>query len=344
MNKTLKFYIFYILIFIFIILVILLSEIGLRLLGYKPFVPYPKKPFEPVMHQIDPDTGIINKAGIYEYSTTPEGEKIKITILSDSSRSSENVDKVDLNKKIYFFGCSIGFGWAVDDKYVASNVIAKYTPYESVNLSVGGLGSYEALLLLKRAAKKWAYNNKPKAIIYQAATHHANRNVMDPLWVHIKDNMNKLINANGQPYIRLDSKGNIKEFRHKKRFIFPLREYSALMALLEEAYLNVKYGITFEEAREINLKVISEMNNVAKKFEIPFFVVFVYSTDIEYYQTAFSQLNIKSFDCNHQKYNSGDPNFKVPVDNHPNASVHEYYAKCIIKNLGLELLNTEDKQ
>lgn len=312
------------------------SEAAVRVLGHKPFSYVTYDPALTIeqrpMYQLDPVNGYIVKPGQFSFDYLPEGKHhIRVTIAQDGSRFPSQ-GTLPGHPYLYFAGCSICFGIGVDDEDIFSNVITRRTGYGNRNQCVGGYGTLQALERLQRAEATWK-EEKPSAIVYMMATHHAWRNVVDGSWIIGLDQANRRENGFKLPYARLDEHGNVIVHPPTIYAAWPFRHYSALIYLLEKTYVNYTWDTTAEERNIVTLDLVLRMKEIATRQAIPFYVVMISTTDEDFnlYRKQFAEQGIPTVNCHDPRSNERE--YQVPNDGHPNAIIHAYYAQCVIDNV-----------
>jgi len=254
---------------------LLLAEGTARLMGFEPFTYAAPPPWAPRMFAFDSELGWVNKPGTYKIDYMPDKSyPVKITIGPDGSRSSPDRQTLPISKWIYFFGGSVGFGWAVSDGENFSDIVAAETEFASVNLGAGGYGTLQNLLKLNRVAQEWDSERKPAAIIYAFATHHSKRSIGDPDWMrNTEKNRGSWSAVWGIPYTRLNDLGELEIHPATSFFRWPLREYSALITLAEKAFVDFTWGISQHEREQIVSKLFIRFRDIARSKGVPVYVV-----------------------------------------------------------------------
>ncbi|UKN01776.1 hypothetical protein K6119_18800 [Paracrocinitomix mangrovi] len=135
---------------IYLIVVAACLEIALLILGYRAYTNVDYKitsvPEDPFIG--DEKKGFQLNPGVYEM-TLNEGHHFKATHLNDGTRLT--VGKSDSAKaNIHLLGCSITYGYGVNDEQTFASVLQKKFPdYNIINHGVMGYGSVQSCMQLK---------------------------------------------------------------------------------------------------------------------------------------------------------------------------------------------------
>ena len=157
---------------------------------------------------------------------------------------------------IWIFGCSLTYGWSLDDTQTYPWLLQERFPdFDVVNFGVGGYGTIHSLLQLKEAVKS---HRPPTIVILAYANFHDERNVMSRNW-------RLVVAPNGASetehvFARFDDRGQLRIEKKRVDQLSPLNEYSALARLIE-----INLGILEDRqlrAHEVSEALIAEMNQV----------------------------------------------------------------------------------
>ena len=162
-----------------IILSLVLVEIFLRIFGHTTFKYSTKPNNEPVTNVYNKDLGWRPKIGIFQFE--PWSNDGKLTTLTSSKNG--RVDQIDNPKlqRILFLGGSFTQGFAVNDNETfVFNLQEKFKNFNLENYGVGGYGTYQNLILLRKLISK---NKDIKMVIYGYVEHHDVRNIAQDSWL-----------------------------------------------------------------------------------------------------------------------------------------------------------------
>ena len=136
-----------------LITILVLSEVVLRLNGFKPWV-YAGSSDEPVMYGRDSVLGWRNRPGDYVMPPfAPGGSSIDVTYLADGRRATGPDDgRSGDDGDLIIVGGSYTQGWAISDRETyAWKLQLRYPKLRVRNHGTGGFGTYQSLLVLEEA-------------------------------------------------------------------------------------------------------------------------------------------------------------------------------------------------
>ena len=317
----------FLLIFFSTLMTLVFLEVLLRVTGSPPS----KKDnlvsiSEPTTNKPSDKLGWVPKTGVHVFKPwDKKGKKTTLTINSDGSRKSGKQNK-QLNK-IIFIGGSLTQGWAVDDKETFAFILQKKIKnYEILNFGVGGYGGYQSLLMLEKIFKD---KNNIKNVFYGFIPHHEVRNVAAGSWLYLLNNFSSrgIVNV---PFASLNKDGTLSRNKPTKYFKLPFGENSSLIAKIEKKIMKLNSFNRERDKTLISLMIIQEMNDLSKKNNSDFSVIFLdkfKDNRAKKYQKFFKEKKISSFEC---LVPQGEK-FIVPGDGHPNEISHEIISDCIMK-------------
>jgi len=282
---------------------------------------------EPTMFEPDPVLGWIPKPGEFKLAAfSPRGNETHYTILDDGSRAtSDRVDKRPYG--MVFLGGSFTEGFAVSDEDTfAWKLQEKFPSIRIGNFGVGGYGTYQSLLLLR---KLYAHNIKPAIVVYGFLPFHEERNVANSAWRRVLTEFSKRGHS-ALPFCSLNDKGELVEHKPIGYPRLPFREHLALADFAAKFYFRfIDKGETErrKDAFEITEKLIIEMKNLAEKNGSAFFVILL--ADPKKYETFFKTSGVATIDCRLDL----DANYTVAGEGHPNAKAHAAWAERIAASL-----------
>lgn len=296
-------------------------EVGLRLLGYKPFRPVSNINYTN-HREFDSSLSWKLLPGHYEVGPFNDvGDSMSITIKKDTGRVTRMNNIGVGEKQVTFIGGSFFMGHALDDdETMAWKIQQRFPPIDFRNLAVSGYGGLQSLMVLERELKK---GNKPECVIYGAFQHHELRNVGQGAW--LMELRRKVPYATLKSDNRFERKGLIgmRNLRLTKRL--------ALMFQAEKGFNNLLSYQRVKNARKLSHLIIQEMQRLCLEYQVAFYVApLQYDSKAMKDLTSFMNTNeISYIDCN------------VPLtldniikdDGHPGESVHKEWAKRIENRL-----------
>lgn len=215
---------------------LLLAEMGLRLMGLRPWSARgPDVTIEPGgrMTQPHPTRGYANRPGAFRVTFGDRGTA-HCTHLPDGNRITrppETYDYPSPGPAIWLFGCSVTYGWGLDDEESFPWQLQERLPeYDVQNFAVFGYGTVHSYLQLREALEERA---PPAVVVLGYGAFHAERNTL------LRGRRKQIARqASGsprpQPYARLVTPGRVEYAVATPTYRpLPLMRYSALAHLLE---------------------------------------------------------------------------------------------------------------
>ena len=305
---------------------LLLAEGGLRLAGYQPWtgMEYANRARTTQFH---PQMGWDQKEGIFHRPPySPQGSEIVYTHLSGGFRQSHPQQDGILNErpKLVMIGGSYTHGTAITDDETFSWKLQHMLPgVEVLNYGVGGYGTLQSLLKLQQVLPEI---RQRKLVIYGLIRHHSIRNVSTSGWV---SNLSKYSrNDLYIPYVKFAGNNTIE---HQPLLHFsplPLREYSALIALLENTWITTHWGKHGDEPMgRITVALVSEMHALSNAHNADFLAVLLSLNRqaARAYTKAFTKNGINVLNCSFPLTRD----MIVTGDGHPNGRMNAKWADCI---------------
>lgn len=237
---------------------------------------------------------------------------------------------------IWIFGCSITYGWSVNDWETYPWLLqARLPDRDVVNFGVNGYGTLHSLLQFREALER---GGRPDLVVLAYAQIHDERNTFTR-------NRRKTIapwNRLGplvQPYARLDDEGHLQvamaELEYRE---FPLMRWSALSHLLEVLYNRFESRLV--RSRQATLGIIEEFAAVSERHGIPLLVAGVRPAQLGPVLEWVRDRGIPAADIS---VNNRDPRYRnLPHDGHPSALAHAEYADrlyAVLTELGFGRTN-----
>lgn len=325
MKKTLNIKIILIISSLFLSLI--LTELLLRLLNFKPWQYGKLNTTSDVFFEPDPMLGWVSKKGNYKFTFNDDLiSEVDINIEEDSNRTTGIKSK---NKKnILIIGGSFTQGWGVNDRqtypFLLQQMFKKYNIY---NFAQSGYGGFQSLLLIEEKIKE---KNPLELIIYGFIEHHEQRNVAREDWL---ETLLKYSNKSQKfkikvPYATLN-KNNVLVYNKPIGYLeLPLREQLAFVNLLEKFYMHQFNRTRKKIQKKVTEKIFLELNELAKKNNAKFLVANLHYSNKNtayFYEKFLNDNKINYVDC------AINLNAKLILkgDFHPNAAGHKMYSDCI---------------
>jgi hypothetical protein len=271
--------------------------------------------------QTDPDTGWKNKEGT---SVSMEPGNVNMTFWSHGRRATRA--RPELNPKLptaIILGDSISQGYGIIDAETYGYIVQTEHPEWNVeNLSTGGYGGYQSLLMLRKV-----YQEKflqPKLVVYAFAGFHANRDVANFPWVE------GFINNKGEwfaPPNVIARDGKLLESPLTVYPAWPWEHDSRLVRVLKKGYLKFIYGQREKYENDVTKLEISEMRRLSEANGAKFLVLRLIpgTNDVDKY---LGDSKASVVDC---VVDVTSPPTKVGGVGHPSGMVHAQWAQCLSK-------------
>jgi len=312
-----------ILVFVSTLVSLVVLEILLKALGYKPWenIIVNEKPiFKP-----DAVLGWKAKKGTYEIKTRNESiKKFQMNFGENSERIINS--KNQSGKEILMIGGSFTQGWGVNDYETFSHKFQKeFENFKVYNFAQGGYGSVQSLLMLEKQITKM---QSPRLVVYGLIAHHEYRNVARARWLHTLAKYSRRGHVS-TPYAIL-GKDNKLLMRPPTSYInLPLREKSSLITLFEKTYMKLKTKHRKKQQLLVTKKIILEMKNISSNYSADFILLIL---DLDNpnkknnYINYFKNNKINYVDCSVSLVGE----MILPGDYHPSGKAHSYYNECLV--------------
>jgi len=256
--------------------------------------------------------------------TLADGYSFHVTHLANTLRVTHPIEtypSTDKKDEIWIFGCSITYGWAIEDDETYPWLLQQNFPeYEVVNFGCSGYGTLHSLIQLREAL---ATHEPPKVAVLAYASYHDSRNTfLRKRRKHVApwNSLGPLV----QPYASFDSEGKLEvamadvEYRE-----FPLMRRSSLAHLVEMTYNNVEAVRT--PSRRITGSIIDEILALCNANGTQ--LVFAFVDGKRYMIDDARALGIPTVDISVDM--SIPENTTTPHDGHPSALSHRHYAATL---------------
>lgn len=311
-----------------VIIVFAVGEIFARIKGERPWTLYtdvqnikmtPKTGL--IIQQ--PELGFTNGPGVfrvkwngaYSFTATIGKNHRRITRPTGSGTGAA------LKPEIWLFGCSITFGWGLNDNETFAWLAQEKLPgYKLENFGTVSYGTVDSLLQMRQEIRS---GNKPAIAILMYGSLHDDRNTLARY--HRKGLAPALPNYNGVmfPYARFDKNEKLKYMRSEVKFTeFPLMRYSALAHFLETTY-DTWEGKQYN-AHEVSKAVIIDFYKLCKKNHVVFAVAGI--TGDEGTKEMIEFCNKKGIPAVDISIDLNAKGYIIPRDRHPDARANEIYA------------------
>jgi hypothetical protein len=234
--------------------------------------------------------------------------------------------------EIWIFGCSITYGWSVNDWEAYPWLLQEELPgKEVINFGVNGYGTLHSLIQLREALARGA---RPELVVLAYGQIHDERNTFTRHRRKTIAPWNRL-GPLQQPYARLDGDGRLQVAMADVEYTaFPLMTHSALSHFTEELYNRFEHRAL--RSREVTLAILDEFVALSRAHGIPVLIAGIRSSELAGVLEWARDRGIPSADIS---VDDDDPKYvNLPHDPHPSALAHAEYAsklRAALSGLGL---------
>jgi hypothetical protein len=312
-----------------ILVMILVIEVLLRVFGMTPHDPAASSVIVTPSHYgvPHPTLGFGLKPGEFHIQKA-ESLKFTVTHKADSFRRTSQNPKAKNLGDVNFYGCSITYGFGVDDDEAYAWKVQEELPeYRINNYGVSGYGLAQFYLLLEQHLQK---KDLPSAVVLGYAGFQDERGTMMCNW---KKSLAPAMKEDGFedislfPYINDESGGFTVDYCPAQYVEWPLMRSSAFMHALESAYNFCENNIV--DSHKVSWEVVQAMADLCAAKNVHFILV---GLDTE----EFTQSMINYCAENEiEAHGIGEDlsrveNTYLPIDPHPRPSVHVIYAERLL--------------
>ena len=307
------------------------AELVLRLTGYRPWAYVQADRNEPTMNEYDPVLGWRAKKGFYAVPPyDPSGSEAHYSFLEGGLRKTfaGQTDARDARPKFIAVGCSFTQGWAIsDEETYAWKLQERFPAHEVLNYGTAGHGTYQSLLMLERLLPT---ARDPRVVLYGFYDKHEERNVAPAAWIR-KLSMYSRRGHVFVPYVSPGPEGQLIRHPPEAYTVFPLREYSSMIALAESAYAELRAKERTAGRREATQQLILQMRNLARRYGAEFALVFLVADEKtkDHYQRFSAENRVTAIDCSRRL----SEEMTVKGEGHPNGRMNSVWAACIADTL-----------
>lgn len=317
-------------------LAITVSEIVLRVCGFRPWTYERKDANEPTMHEPDPILGWQNKLGNYDVPPYhPSGQTVHVSFLENGQRRTGINSTENSVGDLVLIGDSFTQGWAISDSETYAWKLQQKFPFFQVrNYGTGGYGTYQSLLMLER---ELPHLSNPMFVLYGfLPDHHEMRNAASGSWLATLSSFSRRSHID-VPFVTFDSNNSMVRHPPEHYVSLPLREYSALVAFIEKSYMTLETRNRFLKKRSTTEQLLLQLNRVSQENNATFVVVILYSdkSTKEHYMKFLGENNVQVIDCSYDITKE----LIVPGEGHPNGQMNTLWANCISDALNTQFEN-----
>jgi hypothetical protein len=250
----------------------------------------------------------------YTFRATHGPNTLRVTQRDHATNAAEG------RPQIWIFGCSITYGWSVNDDETYPWLLQAQRPdAEIVNFGVNGYGTLHSLIQLRDALDD---GPRPALVVLAYAQIHDERNTFTRTRRKSIAPWNRL-GPLLQPYARLEDDRRLRIAMAEVEYAeFPAMRYSALSHWLEELY--DRYERRALHSREVTLAIIEEFVSAARAHDVPVLLAGIRSPQLAEVLAWARQRGIAAADIS---VDNRDPRYvNLPHDTHPSPLAHREYA------------------
>jgi hypothetical protein len=305
-----------------LLLTLSLLELGLRLVGLRPFDTLnPSLAQDSPYRWAEPDAelGWRNRPGVWR---SRECGHVPMTFLEDGRRAAPAARAGA--KTVLVVGGSYAQGYSVGDADTFFARLGRELPdFAFRSYGTGGFGTLQSLLLTERILDATPPEQRPALVLYALIEGHVKRNVAEPS--HI---LSLQVSARAllvPPHVRVRD-GSLRRFAPELLRTWPLADRSSVLALLERAWVWARYRVGREESLRATRLLLEEFD-ASVTSRGPAFAVALLEGSPEDQRALLSGAPFPSVDCHHPER----PEESVCGDGHghPGAAVHAWWARCL---------------
>ena len=228
--------------------------------------------------------------------------------------------------EIWILGCSMTYGWSVDDEDSYPWVLQQSLPdYRVVNFGVNGFGTLHAWIQLQDAL---AGGRRPALAVLAYGSFHDERNTF------VRVRRKTVVSARSfgphvQPYARLDGDGELVVAMAEREYSpFPLQRYSALVHELERSYN--RRELRASRGAEVSEAIVREVHALCRGNGVELVLAGIDRSERTREMRRFARAEgipsvDLSLDLAHNRHLRN-----LPHDGHPNAAGHRLYAQKLL--------------
>lgn len=315
-------------ILIIALITLLLGEGAVRLMGYKPFTPWPNRynteDGSPYFKE-HPVYGYISKQGQY---TINQNHKNYFTVTNNSKgyRITSQTKEYKAKPEVWMFGCSLTNGWMLNDEETFCWLAQQQLPdYHICNYGVPSYSNLQSLLQLQELLKTKA---APKLVVLNFAWFHNIRNTYVRYWEKSIAPVG-MLNGLQIPYARLTDNRYEVKYKPLVYHAWPLMEYSAFSHFLETSY-NRFEDETLVKSYKVTIAILEDMDRICKEKNIPFIITNVDgSEETKGFMEHLQKKGIPNADISVDL--TIPENTFLPDDPHPSAKANQEMAEKLVK-------------
>jgi hypothetical protein len=306
---------------------LILAEMILRILDYKPWSYSTLDSKEPTTLKHDPILGWKHMEGNFIIPPYhPDGKETRITFLKGGVRITQRHENNsrDESDKIIIVGGSYTQGWGISDDETYPWKLQERFPYMKVlNYGTGAYGTYQSLLSLEQILP---VTNSPAIVIYGFIQHHEIRNVSPSCWMETLTRFSKRGHV-FVPYATINENGVLCSHQPDSYPSWPLREHLTIVSLAEKAFMKLKTNRRKSQKSMVTEQLLIEMQGLCNKYGISFIVAMLSFNEQEkdHYLKFLLDNNIMVADCVRQI----TPELRIKGEIHPNGKLNSIWAECI---------------
>jgi len=307
-----------------LILSLAAGELLLRLSGHTPWK-YRTRPHDLHFHDFDPSLGWRIRPGTYRLpsSGTANAPTILMRFREDGSRITSEKSQPGERERVYLMGGSFIEGLGLpDDETLAWKLQSRFPHLDVRNYGVGGYGTLQVLLLLKRLL---ANEKPPSIVLYGLMSDHERRNIASAAWLRA---LSQYERQAATPYATVKDDGSLVVHGLIKYPLPWLAHRSALARFAVDKYVDINTRARSAQSQAATFALLREIDQTVKQASATFAVVLLSvprPCNVDCYANYMKSNDIKYVDCDIPDLTG----HYTPYWSHPDSELNAHWAECI---------------
>jgi len=254
----------------------------------------------------------------------------ELTNLPDTTRITrplESYDHAEPKPGVWVFGCSFVQGWGLNDNETFPWKLQMLLPdYDVVNFGVGGYGTLQSLLELRRA---FAERPLPRIVMLAYADFHDARNTRLNSWREATYSYDRF-GSNAQPFARLDGPDHLQLFYDDGSFRFLALRHRSAFCNLVASRLGSRQDATID-SRRVSELLLTQFAEECHKHGVNFLLAGIWPSELTH--TMLERMSRRGLATVDISADPRDPANGIPYDGHPSAVATRHFAETVLAEL-----------
>jgi hypothetical protein len=310
-----------------IILGLVLAELALRVVGYRPWISNPLDEVRSHYFEFEPELGWLVRPQTETLIWSGE-KKHSETILANHTRLVPPSNQISQLPSALIVGDSSIYGWGLNDEDTLASRLALEVPtWRFINGAIPGYGALQSYLRTRQLLPQL----HPQLVIMGYADYFTDRDLGLLAWtIPVADHSitkNVIL-----PYAEL--RGEQLSINPASPFFpeLPGRRHFATVRLIEALMSGIPAISRHRHSTEITVKIMQNWAEFSVSHgATPVVLLWNNSGQLNQLSASLSQIGIRVIDCSHPS--QGDPETVVDDIGHPSAAVVRSWAVCLRSRL-----------